>query len=74
MTPTKLAAENILFGRRLRDARLSAGMSQQSLHDATGVAISLISGVESGKRNISLQRAALLANAVGVPLFKLLTP
>ena len=74
MNPPLLAPENELFGKRLREARQARRLSQRDLHEATGIAISMISGIESGKRNVSLQRASMLAKAVNIPLHKMLTP
>lgn len=69
-----LALENELFGKRLREARQALRLSQRDLHAATGIAISMISGIENGTRNVSLQRASMLAKAVKIPLYKLLMP
>jgi transcriptional regulator with XRE-family HTH domain len=44
----------LALGRRVRRLRVAAGMSQQALADASGVARNYISQIENGHRNISL--------------------
>lgn len=61
------------FARNFRNARRSAHLSQRDVHRRTGLAVSYVSGVEGG-RNISIDKASLLADAVGVPLHQLLAP
>lgn len=55
MAETWLLAE---FGKRLREARLSVGMSQAALAAASGVNRAYISEIESGKQNISMETMA----------------
>ena len=69
-TPTPVE----IFGRRFKEARINADLSQKDVHEKTGIAISFISGVEGGYRNISIERAGMLAEAVNQPLYKLLMP
>lgn len=69
----ELPQKNYPIGE-VKQAMIKARMSQKDVHDKTGIAISMVSGVESEKRNISIDRAARLAHAVGVPLHVLLKP
>ena len=54
------------FGQRLRALRLERGMSQERLAELAGLHRAYISGVEIGRRNISLWTVHRLANALGV--------
>lgn len=63
-----------LFGQRLRHGRKSANMTQQKLHQVTGIATAYISGVESGRNNCSLKVANMFANALGMELADMLRP
>lgn len=62
----------ILFGRRLRELRKEAGLSQEALAHESGLDRSYVGGVERGEYNISLMNICLLASALGVPPHKLL--
>ncbi len=56
----------VLFGRRLAELRKMQGISQEQLALMSGVARSYVSGVERGKRNISLLNIVRLAETLGV--------
>jgi transcriptional regulator with XRE-family HTH domain len=56
-----------IFGLRLRELRLSRGMSQETLAHEAGFDRTYISSCERGKRNISLENIHRLAVALGVP-------
>ena len=60
------------FGRRVRDLRQSKGFSQQSFAEECGLDRTYISGIERGKRNISLENVAALARALDVTISDLL--
>lgn len=62
------------FGKNLRCARLAAGMTQRALSEKTGIMVYFISNLERGQRGLSLDHAILLANALSVPLAKLIDP
>lgn len=62
----------ILFGRRLRELRKQAGLSQEALAYEAGLDRSYVGGVERGEYNISLQNICLLAKALGLPPHELL--
>jgi transcriptional regulator with XRE-family HTH domain len=62
----------ILFGRRLRELRKEAGLSQEALAHESGLDRSYVGGVERGEYNISLMNICLLAGALGAPPHELL--
>jgi transcriptional regulator with XRE-family HTH domain len=55
----------VRFGRRLREVRTQAGLSQESLAAAAGLARNFVSMIETGKRNVTLATVAKLARALG---------
>ncbi|MBA2377512.1 MAG: helix-turn-helix domain-containing protein [Actinomycetota bacterium] len=55
-----------IFGVRLRELRLSRGMSQEALAHEAGLDRTYISSCERGKRNISLENIHRLAKALDV--------
>lgn len=62
------------FGRNFREARTRANITQKEVHELTGIAISFLSGIENGERNVSVEVAAKLAKVVGHDLHELLNP
>jgi DNA-binding XRE family transcriptional regulator len=62
------------FGRNFREARIRASITQKDVHELTGIAISFLSGIENGERNLSVEVAAKLAKVVGRNLHELLNP
>jgi transcriptional regulator with XRE-family HTH domain len=62
----------ILFGRRLRELRKRAALSQEALAHEAGLDRSYVGGVERGEYNISLLNICLLADALGLPPDELL--
>ncbi|AYN97419.1 XRE family transcriptional regulator [Pseudomonas sp. LTJR-52] len=60
-----------VFGRRLRDIRLAAGMSQEELASRAELDRTYVSGCERGKRNPSLKTIAKLAKALKINLTEL---
>jgi len=62
----------ILFGRRLRDLRKQAGLSQEALAHESGLDRSYVGGVERGEYNISLLNICLLADALNLQPAELL--
>ena len=59
------------FGSRVRDLRQKKGLSQESLAAECGLDRTYISGIERGKRNVSLQNIHILAEALDVSIAKL---
>ncbi|MDE1475872.1 helix-turn-helix domain-containing protein [Xenorhabdus bovienii] len=66
--------ERLIFARNFREARKAAKLSQREVRSITGFAQSWISEVETGRSTINLDNMAILADCVGVPLWKLLRP
>ncbi len=59
------------FGEKIRELRLSRGLSQEELAFRSNVHRTYLSGIERGKRNPSLKNIAEIAKALGVTLSKL---
>ncbi|MEP6606514.1 MAG: helix-turn-helix transcriptional regulator [Nitrosospira sp.] len=66
--------ERRIFSLNFKLARIKAGLTQNALAKKTGLGQSFISDVENAKSTISLDHANLLASAVKLPLWQLLTP
>jgi transcriptional regulator with XRE-family HTH domain len=62
------------LGRALRDARLGAGLSQQTVARRTGTSQAGLSRTERGRRSATLDDLAVLASAVGLDLVVRLFP
>ena len=60
------------FGERVRSARAELGLSQEKLAFDCGLDRTYISGIERGKRNVSIINIHKLANALGVTASDLL--
>lgn len=59
------------FGRRIRELRLSRGLSQEELAFKAKVHRTYLGGIERGERNPSLKNIAEIAKALGVSLGQL---
>lgn len=53
------------FGRRVRDARRQAGLSQQTVADRVGLSRTSITNIERGRQHVALHMLFRLAAAVG---------
>jgi transcriptional regulator with XRE-family HTH domain len=58
----------IRFGKRLREVREVAGVSQEKLAELAGLHRTYVSSIERGKRNVSLVNIERLAVALGVTM------
>ncbi|MCI2257228.1 helix-turn-helix domain-containing protein [Domibacillus sp. PGB-M46] len=56
----------LLFGKVIRQKRLSLGISQEELAFSCGLHRTYISDIERGLRNVSLDNIERIANALGV--------
>ncbi|AFY43255.1 helix-turn-helix domain-containing protein [Nostoc sp. PCC 7107] len=56
-----------LLGENLRRIRIEKGYSQEQLAALTGLDRTYISGIERGKRNVSLINLVKLARALDIP-------
>jgi transcriptional regulator with XRE-family HTH domain len=62
----------VRFGERVRELRQATGLSQEAFADRCGLDRTYISGIERGKRNVSLENLKVLAEALDVTLSGLL--
>lgn len=62
----------VMFGKNLRSIRESKGISQEDLAELADLDRTYVSGVERGKRNISLRNIHKLADALTLPAHRLL--
>jgi transcriptional regulator with XRE-family HTH domain len=61
----------VAFGKRVRKLRSVLGLSQEAFADLCGLDRTYISGVERGKRNISLRNIAIIAKALNITISEL---
>jgi transcriptional regulator with XRE-family HTH domain len=59
------------FGLRVRQLRANAGLSQEVFADRCGLDRTYVSGIERGKRNLSLRNIELVAKALGLTVSQL---
>ena len=70
MSPCKDILER--FGRRVRELRLQANLSQEAFADECGLDRTYISGIERGKRNVALRNIETLAKTLGLSIATLM--
>jgi len=58
----------IRFGERVRELRTRLGISQEAFADRCGLDRTYISGIERGKRNLSLRNIEVIAKALGISI------
>jgi len=63
-----MAKIQLQFGKKLREIRLSKGISQEDLAEKAELHRTYISSVERGERNISLVNIQRLAKALGIKI------
>ena len=61
------------FGRSVREKRVALGLSQEGFAAKCGLDRTYISGIERGKRNISLRNIYLIARALEVTASELMS-
>lgn len=59
------------FGLRVKQLRLAQGISQEELGALADLDRTYISGIERGKRNVSLKNIVLIAHALQVSVAEL---
>ncbi len=69
MDPREL---QLSLGRVIRAARADLGYSQESFAFAVGIHRTYMGAVERGERNISLRNLVRIANALKMPLSRLI--
>jgi len=63
---------NRIFGKRIRELRIAANLSQEKLAEITGFHRTYIGMVERGERNISLRNISILANSFNISISELM--
>lgn len=58
--------DSTAIGRRIREARLSRGMTQEQLAEKAGISVTYISNLERGSQTASLDVFVPLCNALDV--------
>jgi transcriptional regulator with XRE-family HTH domain len=61
-----------IVGRNVRRLRQQKGLTQEQLAFEAGIDLTYVGGIERGKRNPSLMVMARIADALSVPLPKLI--
>ncbi|MBO5307402.1 MAG: helix-turn-helix transcriptional regulator [Lentisphaeria bacterium] len=56
------------FGDRVRELRISQGLSQEVLAQKSGLHRTYIGGIERGERNVSLENIQKIAKALNCPM------
>jgi len=59
------------FGRRLRELRESAGLSQKELSERAGINLKFLGSIERGRGNVTLISVEKLRSGLGVKLHEL---
>lgn len=62
----------IIFAKKLKEFRISKGLSQEELADIAGLHRTYIGSVERGERNISIDNMERLASALDIQIKDLL--
>lgn len=59
------------FGQQVREKRKALGLSQEKFADKCGLDRTYMSGIERGKRNVSLRNIHAIAEALGLTVSEL---
>jgi transcriptional regulator with XRE-family HTH domain len=59
------------FGQRVREKRTALGLSQEKFADKCGLDRTYMSGIERGRRNLSLRNIDLIARTLGLTISEL---
>jgi transcriptional regulator with XRE-family HTH domain len=59
------------FGQRVRELRKAKGLSQEAFAADCGLDRTYISGIERGRRNVSLRNIEVLAKTLGITISQL---
>jgi transcriptional regulator with XRE-family HTH domain len=59
------------FGQRVRELRKAQGLSQEAFAAECGLDRTYISGIERGRRNVSLRNIQAIAKALGISISQL---
>lgn len=58
----------IAFGKRVREARRSKGISQERLAEMAGIDRSYMGNIERGEKNITLKKAYEICDALNIAI------
>lgn len=72
VTPDETVRFYLDFGRRVRAARVTSGLTQQGLADALGLTRSSVANIEAGRQRVLLHVPAAIAAATRTALTELL--
>lgn len=61
----------VRFGERVRELRKAKGRSQEAFAAVCGLDRTYISGIERGRRNVSLRNIEVIAKALGISISEL---
>lgn len=64
----------LLFCTRLKERRISLGLTQRQILEKTGIAVSYISSLERMDGNPTLEIMGKLADALGLEVWEMLRP
>ena len=59
------------FGQRVRELRKAKGLSQEAFAAECGLDRTYISGIERGRRNVSLRNIEVIAKTLGISISQL---
>lgn len=62
----------LTLGKRIRELRLAAGYSQETLADTVGVHRTYIGSIERGEQSVSVDNVAKIAKALRVTVAELM--
>jgi len=62
------------IGRRIREARLTLGLSQEDLAERAGLHRNYVGSIERGERELGISRLANLVGALGLSLAEFFAP
>jgi transcriptional regulator with XRE-family HTH domain len=62
----------VRFGQRVRELRKETGLSQEAFAAECGLDRTYISGIERGKRNVSLRNIQVIAKALAISVSELM--
>jgi transcriptional regulator with XRE-family HTH domain len=58
----------VRFGARVRTLRTAQRLSQEAFAAHCGLDRTYLSGIERGRRNVSLRNIGIIADALGIPI------
>jgi transcriptional regulator with XRE-family HTH domain len=65
-------AETEALGARIKSLRQAASLTQEQVADRSGLHVTYVASVESGKRNPSFLSLKSLSKGIGIPMSELL--